>query len=174
MPKRFWATWPITTFVLSPSVETTTASASSIPASRRTALSMPWPRTNPPVQFSPRRLRADSLSSTAVTSHPSAANRFAIVEPTRVGTGLLCLLDDGLPDRAGPDRLPVHIDTVVCPEQLRLGERRLGPLLLVEQLRVDRKLHRNPDDVESLDRGSPFLCELDRRGDHLLADVAQL
>src|SRR3954452_24630502 len=83
MPKRFWATWPITRFVLSPSVETTTASASSMPASRRMALSMPWPRTKPPVQFSPRRLRADSFSSTAVTSHPSEANRLAIVEPTR-------------------------------------------------------------------------------------------
>ena len=32
MPKRFWATWPMTMFVLSPSVATTTASASSIPA----------------------------------------------------------------------------------------------------------------------------------------------
>jgi len=73
----------MTRFVLSPSVETTTASASSIPASRSTAVSMPWPTMNPPVQFSPRRLRADSFSSTAVTFHPSEANRLAMVEPTR-------------------------------------------------------------------------------------------
>ena len=33
--KRCWATWPITRFVLSPFVATTTASASSMPASRR-------------------------------------------------------------------------------------------------------------------------------------------
>ena len=31
MPNRFCATWPITMFVLSPSVATTTASASSMP-----------------------------------------------------------------------------------------------------------------------------------------------
>ena len=73
----------MTRFVLSPSVETTTESASSIPASRSTAVSMPWPTMNPPVQSSPRRLRADSFSSMAVTSQPSEAKRFAIVEPTR-------------------------------------------------------------------------------------------
>ena len=56
MPKRFCATWPITMFVLSPSVATTTASASSIPASRRRSASIPWPTTKRagPVLAEPR------------------------------------------------------------------------------------------------------------------------
>src|SRR5439155_12105146 len=72
----------MTMFVLSPSVEATTASASSMPARRRTSVSMPCPTTKPPVQSSPRRESADSFSSTAVTSQPSAASRFATVDPT--------------------------------------------------------------------------------------------
>src|SRR5580765_9113568 len=42
----------MTMFVLSPSVATTTASASSIPARRRTSMSIPWPSTKPPAQSS--------------------------------------------------------------------------------------------------------------------------
>src|SRR5690348_13713948 len=70
-------------FVLSPSVATTTASASSMPARRRTSMSMPWPSTKPPAQLSPSRPRASSFSSTAVTSQPSRSSCRAMFEPTR-------------------------------------------------------------------------------------------
>ena len=83
MSKRFCATWPITMFVLSPSVDATTASASSIPASRSRPVSMPWPTTNAPRQDSPRRERASSFSSTTTTSQPSLWSWSAMVEPTR-------------------------------------------------------------------------------------------
>src|SRR3954449_5089791 len=73
----------MTTFVLSPSVETTTASASSIPASRRTSVSMPCPTRNRPGQFSPSRESASSFSSITVTSQPSFWSWSAMVEPTR-------------------------------------------------------------------------------------------
>src|SRR5439155_73780 len=77
------ATCAMTRFVLSPFVATTTASASSIPASRSTSASMPWPSTKPPRQFSPSLVSASSFSSTAVTSHPSSASWSATFEPTR-------------------------------------------------------------------------------------------
>ena len=64
-------------------VATTTASASSIPASRRTSMSIPWPRTKPPFQWSPSRVSASSFSSTAVTSQPSRSSWRAMLEPTR-------------------------------------------------------------------------------------------
>ena len=64
------AAWAITRFVLSPSVVTTTASASSMPASRSSVRSMPCPTRKPPVQCSPSRARASSFSSSAVTSQP--------------------------------------------------------------------------------------------------------
>src|SRR3954451_9831259 len=83
LSNRCCATWPMTMFVLSPSVETTTASASSIPARRRTSMSIPWPSTKPPAQWSPRRPRASSFSSTAVTSHPPRSSWSAMLEPTR-------------------------------------------------------------------------------------------
>ena len=54
---RFWATWAITMFVLSPSVQTTTASASSMPASISTSRSRPWPCTNCPGQSSGQALK---------------------------------------------------------------------------------------------------------------------
>ena len=91
-PKRFWATWATTRFVLSPSVATTTASASSIPASRSTSSSMPWPTMKPPLQSSPSRLSASSFSSIAVTSQPSR------VEP----------LGDGRADAAAADDNCLH------------------------------------------------------------------
>ena len=69
-------------FVLSPFVATTTACASSIPASRSSFASMPWPTTKPPAQFSPRRESASSRSSTAVTSHPERSSSSATAEPT--------------------------------------------------------------------------------------------
>ena len=73
----------MTTFVLSPSVETTAASASAMPACSRTVVSMPWPTTKPPRQPGSSRTSASSLSSTTVTSQPSAARPFATAEPTR-------------------------------------------------------------------------------------------
>src|SRR4051812_24495226 len=70
-------------FVLSPSVVTTIASASSIPASRRRVRSIPWPTVKPPVQASPSRPRASSFSSTTVTSQPDPSSWSATDEPTR-------------------------------------------------------------------------------------------
>src|SRR5262249_41956181 len=106
----------MTMFVLSPSVATTTASASSIPASRRTSTSIPWPSTKPPRPFSPSRVSASSFSSTAVTSQPSSASWIATFDPTRpqpitkalTGSGylrrfefrcLLIFLEDALRER---------------------------------------------------------------------------
>src|SRR5579884_1485897 len=113
MSKRFCATWPITMFVLSPSVATTTASASSIPASRSTSASMPWPTMNEPGQPSPRRVSASSFSSTTVTSQPSRWSSRATDEPTRpqpmtsafmagLTVARLCLLEHAL--REGHDQ----------------------------------------------------------------------
>ena len=82
-PNRFCAIWPITMFVLSPSVATTTASASSMPASRRSVVSMPWPTMNPPAQSSPSRPSASSLLVDDVPPSPLAASSIATVEPTR-------------------------------------------------------------------------------------------
>src|SRR5581483_2837206 len=45
--------------------------------------SMPWPTTNPPLQFAPSRASASSFSSIAVTSQPSPSSRLATAEPTR-------------------------------------------------------------------------------------------
>src|SRR6266508_1226699 len=83
IPKRFCATWPTTMFVLSPFVATTTASASSMPASRSTLTSIPCPTTNPPGQWSPRRASASSFSSMATTSQPLFVSFFATADPTR-------------------------------------------------------------------------------------------
>src|SRR5262249_12530912 len=73
----------MTMLVLSPSVVTTTASASSIPASLRSVRSIPWPTRKPPVQESPRRTRASSFSSITVTSQPDASSCSDTDEPTR-------------------------------------------------------------------------------------------
>src|SRR5579875_2822716 len=70
-------------FVLSPSVATTTASASSMPASRSTSTSIPWPTMKDPGQPSPSRVSASSFSSTTVTSQPSWWSWRAMDEPTR-------------------------------------------------------------------------------------------
>ena len=59
-------------FELSPSVVTTTASASSIPAVRSSWMSIPWPTWNSPVQSSPSRPSASSRSSITLTSQPAA------------------------------------------------------------------------------------------------------
>src|SRR6266511_1471908 len=83
IPKRFCATWPTTMFVLSPFVATTTASASSMPASRSTLTSIPCPTTNPPGQWSPRRASASSFSSMATTSQPLFVSFFATADPAR-------------------------------------------------------------------------------------------
>src|SRR5687768_13348190 len=72
----------MTRFVLSPLVATTTASASGTPARRRISASIPWPTMNPPAQRAPRRARASSCSSIAVTSQPSSARSRATAEPT--------------------------------------------------------------------------------------------
>src|SRR5262245_49362478 len=80
-------------FVLSPSVETTAASASSIPARRSTSVSMPCPTTKPPRQSVPSRASASSFSSTAVTSQPSLASCTATADPTRpqpITTAFIC------------------------------------------------------------------------------------
>ena len=82
-PNCFCAIWPITMFVLSPSVATTTASASSIPASRRSGRSMPWPTRNSPAQSSPSRPSASSRSSIDETSQPARRSSSATAEPTR-------------------------------------------------------------------------------------------
>src|SRR5262245_6466446 len=82
-PNCCCAIWPITMFELSPSVATTTASASSMPASRRSGRSIPWPTMNSPSQSSPRRPSASSRSSTTDTSQPASRKSFATAEPTR-------------------------------------------------------------------------------------------
>ena len=64
-----------TMFVLSPSVATTTASASSIPASRSTVEVHPVADDEAAAPVSPSRASAASVSSTAVTSQPSSAER---------------------------------------------------------------------------------------------------
>ena len=79
----FCAIWPITMFELSPSVVTTTASASSMPASRSSWMSMPWPTWNSPVQSSPRRAeRVLALVDDAhVPARPCSSRATAL--PTR-------------------------------------------------------------------------------------------
>src|SRR5262249_15823485 len=59
------------------------ASASSMPASRSSWMSMPWPTRKSPVQPSPRRVRASSRSSMTATSQPAAFSSSATAEPTR-------------------------------------------------------------------------------------------
>src|SRR6476659_1818213 len=82
-PNCCCAIWPITMLELSPSVATTTASASSMPASRSSGRSIPWPTRNSPSQSSPRRPSASSRSSTTETSQPASRSSFATAEPTR-------------------------------------------------------------------------------------------
>ena len=100
MSKRFWATCATTRFVLSPSVATTTASASLDPClAKHLRRPSPWPTTKPPFQPSPSRASASSFSSTAVTSQPSAVE----------------LLGDGRADAAATDHDCLH------------GQERSGP-----------------------------------------------
>src|SRR3954464_13896700 len=66
-------------------------------------------------------------------------------ENDQVGPLILGLLDDRLPDRAGADRSPLDVYAVVGAEELRLGERGVGTLLVVVKLGVDREVHRHPD-----------------------------
>src|SRR5262245_19814433 len=73
----------MTMFELSPSVVTTTASASSMPASRSSWRSIPWPTRNSPVQLSPSRPRASWRTSMTATSQPAAFSSSATDEPTR-------------------------------------------------------------------------------------------
>src|SRR5262249_46854799 len=82
-PKLFWAICPMTMLELSPSVVTTTASASSMPAVRRSWMSIPWPTWNSPVQSSPSRPRASSFSSITLTSQPAALSCSETALPTR-------------------------------------------------------------------------------------------
>src|SRR6476620_251359 len=82
MPYRRCSIWPITTLELSPSVDTTAASAAATPARSSTSRSIPCPTTNPPRQ-SPRRVSAISSSSTHMTSQPSPASCVATEEPPR-------------------------------------------------------------------------------------------
>src|SRR4051794_32758547 len=249
----------MTMFVLSPSVETTTASASSIPARRRTSMSIPWPSTKPPAQWSPRRPRASSFSSTAVTSHPSRSSWRAMLEPTRpqpitnafmwvtlalrqtvvpakphdlfsgiasdaLGlravflhhafrkghhehlAGCLAqdvldrrreetrlpaparrradhdqvvaatpgLVDDRVADRAGTDRLDLHLHAAVGAEQPCLGQRGRRRLLLLVELGLERPVERHADHEQRLDVRVAVAGELDRGRDHLLADRAEL
>src|SRR5215213_6292506 len=218
-------------FVLSPSVEATHASASSIPALSRTDVSIPWPRWNSPGQFGPRRASASSLSSTTTTSQPSARRRPATAEPTlptpmmRAFTGAtlfledtlrirddhhlagraaehvvhgraeearlalparrgahedeidavaLGLRDDRLADGASAHDLAFDLHPVLGCEQLRLGERRLGPFVLVGQLGVERLVERHLDHGQRPHRTAALLREADRRRKHLLADQAEL
>src|SRR5207237_9760093 len=77
------------------------------------------------------------------------------------------LAADRLADRARPDGVAMHLDPVVGAEQLRLGERSLGALLLVPELRVERPVERDTNDMQGVDRGAAFLRELHRRRDHL-------
>src|SRR5579884_4114276 len=231
----------MTRLVLSPSVVTTTASASSIPASRSSFRSMPWPTTKPPVQLSPSRPRASSFSSRTVTSQPEPCSCSATAEPTRphpttsaftfsaYSSGALCrrellvehrlrerddqhlarrppedvvdrrreeprlpapprrgaeddqvrvdlrgVRDDRLADRARTDRRPLHRHVEVGAEQLRLRERRLGALLLLEQRRVERLVERDANDVQRTHLRVVLGRELDGGGHHLLADHPEL
>src|SRR5207253_6519215 len=104
----------------------TTASASSIPAARRTSVSIPWPTMKPPAQWSPSRPRASSFSSTAVTSQPSWSSWSAIDEPTRphpitiafirfrVLRGSIC----EQPVAAPLDQLPVEVELASAADVL--------------------------------------------------------
>src|SRR6188508_53931 len=84
------------------------------------------------------------------------------------------LVDDRLADRPAAHDLALHLDAVLGGEELRLGERRLGLLLLVRQLRVERKLERHLDHVERAHRAAALLSEADGGREHLLADLAEL
>ena len=103
---------------------------------------------------------------------PPPAGRRA--EDDQIGAAPLRLGDDRLADRSGANGLAAHLYAVVGTEQLRLGERRRGPLLLEVELRVDRGVERHPDHVQRLDLRRALLGELDRGRDHLLADQAEL
>src|SRR6059036_1772053 len=92
-------------FVLSPFVATTTASASAIPASRRTLTSIPCPTTKPPDQCSPSRASASSFSSIAVTSQPLFVSFFATAEPTRPHPTTIAFIGLRLHGSGRPDLL---------------------------------------------------------------------
>ena len=92
-------------------------------------------------------------------------------------------LDDRLADRARADRRADDLDAVLLAEQLRLGERRLGPLRPPRPARrVERLLERDADHVQRLDLArscspasftavaiisSPMMPELHRHEDPL-------
>src|SRR4026207_666400 len=78
-------------FVLSPFVETTAASAWSLPARSSTEASMPCPTTNPPFQTGPRRASAHSLSPTAGTAPPDPS----LPAGAEAGERVLPLVDGG-------------------------------------------------------------------------------
>ena len=88
----FCAAWAITMFVLSPSVVTTTASASSIPPRGAAVRSIPWPTRKPPVQ-----LLAESPEGVLV-----------LVEHRHVPARALQLERDGRADPAAADHDRFH------------------------------------------------------------------
>ena len=63
---------------------------------------------------------------------------------------------------------------MVRAEELRLRQRGLGTLLLVEELAVERLLQRDPDHVQRLHLRRVLGRELDRRREHLLTDDPEL
>ena len=63
---------------------------------------------------------------------------------------------------------------MVGTEQLRLRQRRLGALLLVDQLAVQLLLERDADHVQGLHLRPVLAGEPDRRCEHLLADDPEL
>src|SRR5450759_963289 len=83
MPYFFCATSAITTSVLSPPWKATTATARSMPASRRTSQARARPTTNSPGKSSPSRWKASGLSSMMATSKPCVTRSRARPEPTR-------------------------------------------------------------------------------------------
>src|SRR5213592_1549263 len=86
----------------------------------------------------------------------------------------LGLLDDRLADRAAADDRALDLHSVLGGEKLRLGERGLGPLLLVRHLGVDGELERHRDHMQGPHGATTLLRQADRGGEHLFADLAEL
>src|SRR5262245_6458695 len=103
---------------------------------------------------------------------PAPAGRRA--QEDQVDTVAARLFDDRLTDCAPADDFPLDLHSVLGGEELRLRERCFRLLLLVGQLRVERKRERHLDHVECTHRAAALLGEADRGCEHLLADRTEL
>ena len=79
-----------------------------------------------------------------------------------------------LPDRARPDGRSLDHDAVVGAERLRLRQRCVGALVVLEHRRVQLLLEWHADHVQGLHLRLVVRREANRGREHLLADHAQL